>query len=387
MPRRPKKRSSLKPPYLKWRDGRPRWEPGPTVRAKGWVGRDLKDEADNWLGLEAAIEAAKALNAEVAGHPRAPRRTPTKTTRTCRALYEAYIASPDFKRKKPSTQADYRSKAQLWLSDGFGDEPVAAITKAHMVGWWEQAYARRGHTMANGILAVARLMLSYGELRGWRPDGSNPALKLKRPRVDPRTVIWLPREPEHSVAIADSIGLPSIGDAIVLGLHTGQRLSDVLAFKDPHTDADRADFVQGKTGAHVSVPYTDQLAARIETMRRRRRRGQVASLKIDGPLIVRDDTGTPYDRHSFNKAFRLVREAAAKEMPEIAERTYRDLRDTAVTRLALADCSVIQICSITGHEFQTVHQILRHYVKLDPKMADAAIAKLKTYMVAEGIAL
>ena len=35
--------------YLKWRDGRPRWEPGPTLRAKGWKGRDLKSEQGEWL--------------------------------------------------------------------------------------------------------------------------------------------------------------------------------------------------------------------------------------------------------------------------------------------------------------------------------------------------
>jgi hypothetical protein len=51
----------LKVPYLKWRNGRPRWEPGPALRDKGMRGRDLKSESGQWLPLDRAIEAATAL--------------------------------------------------------------------------------------------------------------------------------------------------------------------------------------------------------------------------------------------------------------------------------------------------------------------------------------
>lgn len=50
------------PTYFIWRNGRPRWEPGPTLRAKGARGCDLKDESGNWLSLGAAIDAAQKLN-------------------------------------------------------------------------------------------------------------------------------------------------------------------------------------------------------------------------------------------------------------------------------------------------------------------------------------
>lgn len=55
----------LKVPYLKWRDGRPRWEPGPTMRKAGWKGRDLRDEAGQYLGLQEAMRATIEFNNEL----------------------------------------------------------------------------------------------------------------------------------------------------------------------------------------------------------------------------------------------------------------------------------------------------------------------------------
>lgn len=53
-------RASVK--YLKWRNGRPRWEPGPSLRARGVKGRDLKNKDGDWLDADDAREAAKEIN-------------------------------------------------------------------------------------------------------------------------------------------------------------------------------------------------------------------------------------------------------------------------------------------------------------------------------------
>lgn len=49
--------------YFVWRDGRPRWSPGQSLREKGFKGRDLKDAFGEWLPRHDAEEAAIALNA------------------------------------------------------------------------------------------------------------------------------------------------------------------------------------------------------------------------------------------------------------------------------------------------------------------------------------
>lgn len=59
--------------------------------------------------------------------------------------------------------------------------------------------------------------------------------------------------------------------------------------------------------------------------------------------------------------------------------TFHDLRGTAVTRLALAECTEAEIAAITGHSLKDVGAILdAHYLKRDPKLAESAIKKLET---------
>ncbi len=73
----------------------------------------------------------------------------------------------------------------------------------------------------------------------------------------------------------------ALADAIVIALHTGQRQGDVLALEEPRIDGGRARFRQGKTGAQVAVPFTEQLDARLTAIKvRRARLSGVIDLKL-----------------------------------------------------------------------------------------------------------
>src|SRR5260370_31429679 len=62
----------------------------------------------------------------------------------------------------------------------------------------------------------------------------------------------------------------------------------------------------------------------------------------------------------------------------IEDRTFHDLRRTAVTRLAIAGCTEAEIKSITGHSISEIKDILEvHYLYLDPQIAINAIKKLE----------
>jgi hypothetical protein len=52
----------------------------------------------------------------------------------------------------------------------------------------------------------------------------------------------------------------------------------------------------------------------------------------------------------------------------LADFKFMDLRDTAVTRLALAGCTIPQITSIAGHSMDTAHQILKRYLELSESL-------------------
>ncbi len=57
----------------------------------------------------------------------------------------------------------------------------------------------------------------------------------------------------------------------------------------------------------------------------------------------------------------------------------QDLRDTAVTWLALAGCDLAEIASITGHSLKTVQDVFKHYLGMHPELARSAIAKLSVW--------
>lgn len=53
------------PAGWQWRDGRPRWIPSPSLRAAGWRGCDLRDDAGGWLAKGPSIARAEAIVAAV----------------------------------------------------------------------------------------------------------------------------------------------------------------------------------------------------------------------------------------------------------------------------------------------------------------------------------
>lgn len=389
--------AKIRIPYLKWRNGRPRWEPSPELRRDGWKGRDLKAADGSWLDRYGAAREAEALNAELAkwrqtrrvapgattteGGGTSADKPPVATRRTVAALFEVYFASARFKKRAARTQRDYRNKANAFL-DEFGEAPLASVGRGHLHAFWEEAHDNRGHAMANGIMAVVRAAFSHATRLEW--IGVNPALKMELPGTAPRRVLWLPPEIAHIIATADHIGLPSVADAAIIALHSGQRQGDVLGLPDRLFVGDRIALTQSKRGALIDAPMTPQLAARVDDIRARKRTMPIASLDA---LVVYEGSGQPYSGDLFGKKWRIVRGEAARTMPEIAGKTFQDLRDTSITRLALAGCNIHQLCAITGHEEKTAHQILRHYVVTTPEMADAAIAKLVAYMEREQITM
>lgn len=379
------------PPYLKPRrqpDGsyRPRWEPGPGLRARGFSGEDLKDDAGLWLGLEAAIARAETLNAEVAGAPK-PRKKQISETRSCRALVETYYRSVDYRHLAPQTQYDYRLKLGIWLQT-FGDELVRAVRKPHLVAYWQTIHDSRGHHMAAGITRVVGAVMTHAELIGWRDEDTNPAHKLKRPTPPGRLVLWTPEEVAAVIEAGDAMGLASIGDAVLLALHSGQRQQDVLVLPETLIDAGALKLSQAKTKARVDAPMTPQLLKRLEEARRRKR---LAGIWQAPEIVVSEATGEAYRADHFRHTFAAVRAEAAKcataeeRCPSLGERHFQDLRDTAVTRLALAGCDLIRIIAITGHSAASVQMIMKHYLTLNTAMAAEAIGKLVVWMEKEGV--
>lgn len=52
----------MKIKYIKWRDGRPRFSPGTSMRGAGYIGQDLRHDDGTWFTVEQAQEYSAAID-------------------------------------------------------------------------------------------------------------------------------------------------------------------------------------------------------------------------------------------------------------------------------------------------------------------------------------
>ncbi len=243
------------PAYLQVAQWTPALGTGPGCRAKAGERQTSKTAKRGlWLAKGDAVARADLSNQEVeawrqvqGGVRDKPARIKQKAWRTCEQLHKLYLKSPKWAKLASSSKVDYTSKLKIFLNTKlddadtrFGDVPLAAIETSHLYLWWEKLHEQRGHAMANGTIRVVSAMFSHGRRIGWRKD--NPAMQLGLDGVAPRVVVWSPSEIAHLVETADGMGLPSVADAVILALHTGQRRGDVLALEMPAIAGGRSIF-------------------------------------------------------------------------------------------------------------------------------------------------
>src|SRR5262249_14441076 len=90
-------------------------------------------------------------------------------------------------------------------------------------------------------------------------------------------------------------------------------------------------------------------------------------------IILTTMDGKPWTSDGFRASWRKAQAAAGSTGV-----TFNDIRGTAVTRLAMVECTEAMIAAITGHTLRDVRSILdAHYLHRDPALADAAITKLE----------
>lgn len=387
-------------PRISWRDDRPRFEPSPTLRALGFRGEDLRHDDGRWFSegecLDWLREVLGPRLASVQAARQGGKPLPLVRPALARPVYTlaqmfadlwkrpefAGVAVADGKRRrKPlarktvrwyQTMADLaaRHDVDIWAAD------ATRMDRRMWARFIEEIEKKHGLDTARGVRATLSMAFARMDLPALK--GVNPVAGVKLPMPEPRLRVGEIAEMRHLVAAADAMGRPEVGDAIMLGLFTGQRQADRLALTGGQMVDGDIFFRQQKTSAVVLIPAVPQLVARLAAARQRREGHTlqwphaVIDEKINRPFAA----GGDHYRHIFAE----VRDVAAKTMPSLAGFRDQDLRDTAVTWLANAQCTVMQIASITGHSLQSIHLILRHYLASHPDQARAAIGNLVAWL-------
>ena len=404
--RTPRRRHSADawPRYLIWRDGRPRWVPSPKLRRAGYTGRDLKDDAGNWLPKGLAIEEAERINQalDLSDAPLAA--SPAKRF-DMEAVAEAYFASSRFlyvrRSQKPKSEKTKREYRRLWkqLPASIHDTLPAAIDAPLLEDIFETLIKACGPSSTRAQMRLLSIILGHAKRMG--TIATNPMANFELPGTEFRCRFLEPAEINAIMAAAERLAMPWVADAYLLGLQIGQRRGDILSLPLRIIDENHVRLTQWKTSAAVDAPLSDTAKGHMPRIWERAK-----AMSVVPHTVIFDAEGQPFyfdkdsrrfnreeDRYdlnlkramAFRRDFDQVRALAAKAVPSVADTMFKDTRPTAVTRLALADCTAAQISAISGHEMQSIHQILRHYLRLLPAIGAAAIKKYNDWMEREGI--
>lgn len=225
--------------------------------------------------------------------------------------------------------------------------PVHGLDKSHRMGKW--------------------MRYAFGQAVEERKLAINPLTGVKIPKPRARQVVIWENEVEDLIGhFTETEKRPSLALGVRFGFDTSQRPGDIIGF--PWTKWLNGDILvkQAKTGSSVRIPALPELRTAIE-----------ATARTSTQIIVSEETSKPYLASNFShlmtdgfRKLKLIDEDTGQ--PKV----FRDLRRSAVVRLALAGCTIPMISAITGHSYARCEQILETYLPRTTEMARMAIAKL-----------
>ena len=260
--------------------------------------------------------------------------------------------------KAVRTQEEYRRYLDL-IDDRWGSTPLHALenikTRGKFKSWRESM--SENPRKADYAWSVLARVLSFAKDNG--VISTNICEKGGRLYSSDRSEkIWDADQIRSMMLVASH----PLQVAMMLALWTGQRQGDLLALPWSAYDGTSLRVKQGKTGARVKIPVTGLLKEVLDEEAKNKK----------STTILTNTRGQSWTRDGFKTSW-----GKATKKAEVEDRTFHDLRGTAVTRLALAGCEVSEIASITGHSIKDAASILdAHYLGGRFELAEQGIGKL-----------
>lgn len=352
------------------RDGRSRffWQPTKALAREGWKLTRLNDNQHE------AIGQAEAINAQLDEWRAGRRDTPsTILSGTLDALIADYKQSASYKDLGHRTRPDYDRHLKA-ISQWAGDKPATMID-GRMVSDLYEEIRRHSSRQADYLIQVLRLVFYFGEKRGLIPRGTNPAARPDLQYRAPKGTLWSPEAVRAFVIAADKAGYYSIGTAVMLNEWIGQRKGDIITLPETaYVNGVITIGAQSKTGNEVPPldlnTVAPALVARLdEQLRRNRARAR------PGTTLIQQEDGKSFIETHFTEKVRTIRMNAQADEPSLKGMIFKNLRHTAITRLAEAGCTPQEIAAISGHTLKSVEVIIDRYNIRTQKMARNALEK------------
>jgi integrase len=318
------------------------------------------EERDYWYawrggprldGHPGAPEFIASYNAAVAS-----RKRPSKESLS--TLLDAYQDSEEYCCLSPKSKKDY-SRIIASIRETFGDCPIGLLDDRRLRGdflAWRDEIAKSSRRQADYNITVFARALSWALDRG----------KISVNLLERPGRVWSGSRAENVWSNADEerfleVASPQMALALTLGLWTGQRQGDLLRLTWSAYDGHLIRLRQSKTDVRVVIPVGAPLKAILDATRR------------VSPFIISSGDDRPYTSDGFRATWRKTCQRAG-----VKGLTFHDLRGTAVSRLASAGATEMEIAAITGHAVSDVRSIMdKFYFNRDPAMAVSAVQKLE----------
>jgi integrase len=295
---------------------------------------------------------------------------------TCRVLWNYAYDEGEVQGVNPFANigaAGFAARQQTWTEE----QIEAVIATAKTTPRARPIYVEHTDTQRRAALAAElALTLPTSGARGV-PGGGNRAaraaeiiggvsevtvrLALRRMRTDPEAHERI----KAAAAELDPRGTHcSIALAVRLAANTAQRRGDILQMKWNQYDGERIRLRQGKTGAFLDIPVTEQLKADLD-----------AAPRLSPVMLINEETGKPWTAGSFNRQLRAIMRKAG--VPD--DLNFHDLRRTATVRLAEAKVPPPLIAAVGGWSMTSLMKMLDIYMPRNTAMAREAITMLEEY--------
>ena len=275
------------------------------------------------------------------------------------SLLQGYQATDEFRTQLARRTREDRRIIEKVIEPEFGDFPFSALSDKRTRGIfmaWGDKLALKCRRQADYAWTVLARVLSWSKDRGY--ISINPCERGGRIYRGSRAdKIWTDDDEAQFLKSAPAhLHLP-----LLLALWTGQRQGDLLRLSWSSYDGTHVRLKQSKTGVRVVIPVGMPLKAALDAIDKR------------STIILTSSEGKPWTPDGFRTSW-----GKACRRAGIVGVTFNDLRGTAVTRLALCECTEAEIATITGHTLRDVRSILdAHYLHRDPALAESAIRKLE----------
>lgn len=275
---------------------------------------------------------------------------------TVAGIVADYRQHPSFANLEAGSKRYY----EFWLNDvleTWGPRRVALVDKPMCEEYLESIEKLGERRKARAVLrqvlhrAVARRQLPF-----------NPTNDIEIATLKPRQEFF--RDEDLAAFVSACRDHPTHGRMVYVGfmllLFTGQRPSDMLRMTWGQYDGGVIRLRQKKTKKWVEVPAHPQLKTLLDELR-----------PSAGAMLINTHNGRPVSEKMFNARFIEVKRKAGLEVKQA-----RDLRRTAVVRMAEGGAEIQDIAAVTGHSIERTRQILEVYLPRTRKMAARGVARM-----------